>query len=495
MARQLLATKSIAELHEQESSGNELRRALGWVHLTLLGIGGIIGTGIFVLTGTAAANHAGPALPLSFIVAGLGCTFAGLCYAEFAAMIPVSGSAYSYSYATLGEGIAWFIGWNLVLEYLFAVATVSVGWSGYAVSLLDQLGVHVPTALSSAPFGTPLGKEGFDIVRTGAIINVPAIAIVAAIATICYIGIKQSAAFNSVIVAIKVTVVLLFILFGVSYINTANWHPFVPPNAGPFGQFGWSGVMAASGVIFFAYIGFDAISTAAQESRNPQRDMPIGILASLVICTILYVIVSAVLTGMVSYKELDVAAPVALALDKYASLAWLGVPVKFGAVCGMTSVMLVMTIAQARIFFAMARDGLLPPLFGRVHPRFKTPSVGTAVTGVCAAVVGGLFPVKVLGEMVAIGTLAAFVTVCIGILVLRRTRPDLPRPFKTPYAGFVCTAGAVVCSAMMVSLGPATWARLVIWTAIGVVIYAFYGYRHSCLHKANGGAPVPAATR
>jgi basic amino acid/polyamine antiporter, APA family len=487
MASQLLATKSIAELQEQESSGNQLRRALNATHLTLLGIGGIIGTGIFVLTGTAAANHAGPALPLSFIVAGLGCTFAGLCYAEFAAMIPVSGSAYSYSYATLGEGIAWFIGWNLVLEYLFAVATVSVGWSGYAVSLLEQLHVHVPTMFSNAPFDTPMGKETFEVMRTGAIINVPAFLIVAMIATICYIGIRQSAAFNAVIVAIKVTVVLLFIIFGVSYINAANWHPFVPPNGGQFGLFGWSGVMAASGVIFFAYIGFDAISTAAQETKNPQRDMPIGILSSLVICTILYVIVSAVLTGMVKYNELDVAAPVALALDKYPSLHWLGIPVKFGAVCGMTSVMLVMTIAQARIFFAMARDGLLPPFFGRVHPRFRTPSTGTVITGVSAAVIGGLFPVRILGEMVAIGTLAAFVTVCIGILVLRRTRPDLPRPFRTPAPWFTCIAGAVVCGAMMLSLGPATWLRLVIWTGIGVLVYAFYGYRHSRVRKAASG--------
>jgi APA family basic amino acid/polyamine antiporter len=490
MASQLLATKSIAELHEQESSGNQLRRALNATHLTLLGIGGIIGTGIFVLTGTAAANHAGPALPLSFIVAGLGCTFAGLCYAEFSAMIPVSGSAYSYSYATLGEGIAWFIGWNLVLEYLFAVATVSVGWSGYAMSLLDQLHLHIPAAISNAPLDQ--GVDAVHWVRTGALINLPAILIVAAIATICYIGIRQSALFNSVIVAIKVTVVVLFIVFGVSYINTANWHPFVPPNTGERGVFGWSGVMAASGVIFFAYIGFDAVSTAAQETKNPQRDMPIGILTSLVICTILYVIVSAVLTGMVNYKELDVAAPVALALDKYPGLHWLGIPVKLGAVCGMTSVMLVMTIAQARIFFAMARDGLLPPFFGRVHPRFRTPSTGTIVTGTAAAVVGGLFPVKILGELVAIGTLAAFVTVCIGILVLRHTRPDLPRPFRTPWPWFTCIAGALVCGAMMVSLGPETWARLVIWTAVGVLIYVFYGYRHSCVGKAaNGTAATP----
>ncbi len=287
MASQLLATKSIDELHAQEASGNELRRALTATQLTLLGIGGIIGTGIFVLTGTAAANHAGPALALSFIIAGIGCTLAGLCYAEFAAMIPVSGSAYSYSYATLGEGVAWFIGWNLVLEYLFAVATVSVGWSGYVTSFLDSLGIHIPAALSHAPFDS-IG-EGLHLVRTGAIINVPAMLIVSAIATICYIGIKQSAVFNSFIVVIKVTVVVLFILFGVSFINTANWHPFIPANTGHLGTFGWSGIFAASGVIFFAYIGFDAISTAAQETKNPQRDMPIGILASLIICTVLYV--------------------------------------------------------------------------------------------------------------------------------------------------------------------------------------------------------------
>ena len=493
MARQLLACKSVDELQEQEGGKhNQLRRALGAWHLTLLGIGGIIGTGIFVLTGTAAANNAGPALPLSFIVAGIGCTLAALCYAEFAAMIPVSGSAYSYSYATLGEGIAWFIGWNLVLEYLFAVATVSVGWSGYAVSLLNQLGVHVPAALSNAPFDSPTGmagSSGLAIVHTGAIINVPAILIVAAITAICYVGIKESALFNSVIVVIKVTVILLFIIFGVSYINTSNWHPYIPPNTGEFGVYGISGVLAAAGVIFFAYIGFDAVSTAAQETRNPQRDMPIGILSSLIICTILYVVVAAVLTGTVSYKDLNVAAPVALALDKNSGLHWLGIPVKLGAVCGMTSVMLVMTIAQARIFFAMARDGLLPPWFGRVHPRFRTPSTGTVITGVCAAIIGGLFPVNVLGKLVSIGTLAAFVTVCLGVLVLRRTRPDLPRPFRAPAPWFTGLAGAAVCTLLMVSLGPATWLRLVIWTGVGVLIYAFYGYKHSRMrHPAQGTA-------
>jgi APA family basic amino acid/polyamine antiporter len=483
MGSQLFATKSIDELQAQEASGNELRRALTATQLTLLGIGGVIGTGIFVLTGVAAAQNAGPALALSFIFAGIGCMFAGLCYAEFAAMIPVSGSAYSYSYATLGEGVAWFIGWNLVLEYLFAVATVSVGWSGYAVSLLDGWNIHVPAALSHAPFDQD--KLTGHMVRTGAILNVPAVLIVGAIATICYIGIKQSAVFNSVIVTIKVTVIVLFIMFGMSYINNANWHPFVPPNEGHFGAYGWSGVLAASGVIFFAYIGFDAISTAAQESRNPQRDMPIGILASLVVCTILYVAVALVLTGMVSYRELNVAAPVALALDKYASLHWLGGWVKAGAVAGMTSVMLVMTIAQARIFFAMSRDGLLPKFFGKVHPKFRTPSTGTIVTGATAAIIGGLFPVGVLGHLVSIGTLAAFVTVCIGVLVLRRTRPDLPRPFRTPLPWFTCLAGAGVCGLMMLSLGGATWWRLAIWTVVGVAVYAFYGYRNSRLHRAG----------
>jgi APA family basic amino acid/polyamine antiporter len=493
MGNQLLATKSVSDMHADDSGGVQLRRVLSATALTALGIGGIIGTGIFVLTGVAAANHAGPALALAFVIAGIGCTLAGLCYAEFAAMIPVSGSAYSYSYATLGEGVAWFIGWNLVLEYLFAVATVSVGWSGYLVSLLDQVGLHLPTALSTSPFAK--GEGDLDIVRTGALINLPAIAIIAVLTTICYVGIRQSSAFNTVIVAIKVTVVLLFIFFGVSYINPANWHPFIPPNSGP-GKYGLSGIMTAAGVIFFAYIGFDAISTAAQETKNPQRDMPIGILGSLVICTILYVVVALVLTGMVSYTELNVPAPVALAIDKHPALHWMGLPVKLGALAGMTSVMLVMTLAQARIFLAMARDGLIWKPFAKVHPKFHTPSVGTVVTGVFAALIGGLFPVGILGEMVSIGTLAAFVTVCIGVLMLRQTRPDLQRPFRAPWPWFTCIAGAIVCGWMMVSLGWGTWARLIVWTIIGALIYAFYGYKHSRLHKGNGTArPIGATTR
>ncbi len=478
MSNQLFATKSIADLQADDESGPKLKRVLSATALTALGIGGIIGTGIFVLTGTAAANHAGPALALSFIVAAIGCTLAGLCYAEFASMIPVSGSAYSYSYATLGEGVAWFIGWNLVLEYLFAVGTVSVGWSGYVVSFFqNQLGIHIPAALANAPFDQVEGH--LSIARTGAWINLPAIIIVGIITRICYVGIKQTSTFNSWIVAIKVTVVILFILFGVSHINVANWHPFIPPNTGKFGQFGYSGIMAASGVIFFAYIGFDAISTAAQESRNPQRDMPIGILASLIVCTLLYVIVAAVLTGMVNYTELDVPAPVALALDKYPALNWLAIPVKLGAIAGMTSVMLVMMLAQARIFLAMARDGLISKSFARIHPKFQTPSFGTVITGFFSALIGGLFPVRLLGELVSIGTLLAFVTVCIGILVLRKTRPELPRPFRTPAPWFTCTAGAAICGAMMLSLGLETWLRLIVWTAIGILVYVFYGYRNS----------------
>ena len=487
MKSQLFATKTVAEIEAADAAdaaGHKLNRTLSATALSMLGIGGIIGTGIFVLTGVAAAQHAGPALVLSFLIAGVGCAFAGLCYAEFAAMVPVSGSAYSYTYATLGEGIAWFIGWNLILEYLFAVATVSVGWSGYVNRLLSDFGVHIPYALSHAPF-MQAAPDSFSIVHSGAILNVPAVLIVAVLTTVCYIGIKQSSEFNTVIVSLKVAVVVLFVVMGLGFIQHANWHPFIPRNVGR-GEYGWSGVFAASGVIFFAYIGFDAISTTAQEAKNPQRDMPIGILSSLVICTLLYVAVSAVLTGMVSYKKLDVAAPIALALNAYPQLHWVVLPVDLGAILGMTSVMLVMTLAQARIFYSMAQDGLLPQTFSKIHPKFRTPSTGTVVTGVCAAAIGGLFPVGLLGELVSIGTLMAFVTVCIGVLVLRYTRPDLERPFKVPVPWFTCIGGALVCGTMIVTLPPTTWIRLVVWTFIGAVVYVLYGYRHSKLHKPGG---------
>ena len=482
MPKRLFATKPVGELHEADTS-NELRRTLDARALVLLGVGAIIGTGIFVLTGTAAANHAGPALVVSFLIAGLGCGLAGLCYAEFSSMIPVSGSAYSYSYATLGELVAWFIGWNLILEYLFAVGTVAVGWSGYVVSLVEQFGFHLPDALTNAPFTK--GQGHFEVVRTGALINLPAVLIIAAITSMCYVGIHQSARFNAIVVAIKVTVILLFVAFGVWVVDGANWTPFIPENTGQFGHFGWSGVVQAAGIIFFAYIGFDAVSTAAQEAKNPQRDMPIGILASLAVCTVLYVAVSAVLTGMVPYTELNTPAPVALALDRHPELAWLAGWIKLGAVAGMTSVMLVMLLGQPRIFYAMSLDGLLPPLFRKVHPTHKTPYVGTLVTGTLAALIGGLFPVTILGELVSIGTLLAFTTVCIGVLVPRYTRPDIPRPFKVPAPWFVCISGAAVCTLMMLSLPKDTWARLLVWTALGFLIYFFYGFRHSALRKRD----------
>ena len=482
MPSRLFSTKPIGELHEADTA-NELNRTLDARALVLLGIGAIIGTGIFVLTGTAAANHAGPALIVSFLIAGLGCALAGLCYAEFASMIPVSGSAYSYSYATLGEFVAWFIGWNLILEDLFAAATVAVGWSGYVVSLVEQLGMHLPDALTNAPLTK--GEGHFEIVRTGALLNLPAVLVVAAITALCYVGIHQSARFNAIVVAIKVTVIVLFIGFGMWVIDGANWQPFIPENTGTFGKFGWSGVVQAAGIIFFAYIGFDAVSTAAQEAKNPQRDMPIGILASLAVCTVLYVAVSAVLTGMVHYTELNTAAPVALALDRHPELSWLAGWIKLGAIAGMTSVMLVMMLGQPRIFYAMSRDGLLPPVFRKVHPTHKTPYVGTLITGTLAALIAGLFPVTILGELVSIGTLLAFTTVCIGVLVLRYTRPDIPRHFKVPAPWFVCITGALVCTGMMVSLPPDTWVRLAGWTLLGFLIYFFYGFRHSELRKSG----------
>jgi APA family basic amino acid/polyamine antiporter len=479
MAHSLFTTKPISELHEV-SSANELNRVLDARMLVMMGIGAIIGTGIFVLTGTAAANHAGPALVLSFIIAGIGCAFAGLCYAEFAAMIPVSGSAYSYSYATLGEFIAWFVGWNLILEYLFAAATIAVGWSGYVVSLMNQIGMHLPDALTNAPFAK--GATHWSLVHTGALINLPAVLILCVMSALCYVGIQQSARFNAVVVAIKVTVIVLFIGFGAWYVQGANWEPFIPPNTGP-GQFGWSGVVTAAGIIFFAYIGFDAVSTAAQEARNPQRDMPIGILVSLAICTVLYIAVAAVLTGMVPYLELNTPAPVAMALDRYSGLSWLAGWVKLGAIAGMTSTMLVMLLGQPRIFYAMSKDGLLPPVFARVHPKFRTPSFSTVLTGVVAAAVAGMLPVTILGELVSIGTLLAFIVVCIGVLVLRRTRPDLKRPFRVKAPWFVCTAGALICAYMMISLPTDTWVRLIVWTFFGMLVYFFYGRKHSVLGR------------
>jgi APA family basic amino acid/polyamine antiporter len=489
--RGLFATISVAEL-QRDYGTHTLKRTLGPVALTAMGVGGIIGTGIFVLTGLAAATNAGPAIVLSFVLAGLGCVFAGLCYAEFASMVPVAGSAYAYSYATLGEFIAWFVGWNLVLEYLFACSTVAVGWSRYFVTLLDALHVnYLPAALAAAPLD--VSGTGLNIVTTGALMNFPAVLITAIVAAVCYAGIQQSSWVNSVVVAIKVTIVLLVIAFGAFYVNPAYWHPFIPPNTGTWGEFGWSGVLRASGIIFFAYIGFDAISTTAQEARNPTRDVPIGILGSLLICTVLYILMSGVLTGLLPYPKLNDAAPVAVALGAHPELSWLRLWVIVGALAGLTSVILIMMLAQARIFLAMAHHGLLPRAFAAIHPKRRTPSVATLVTGVFAGLAAALLPLGLLGAIVSIGTLIAFIVVCIGVLVLRRTRPDLPRPFRVPAVWLIAPLGVIACGAMAVSLGEATWLRLVIWTAVGVLVYALYGYRHSKLRSGTNGTNPDAA--
>ncbi len=457
-----------------------LKRTLTARHLVLLGMGAVIGAGIFVLTGQAAANHAGPAIMLSFVLAGLACAFAGLCYAEFSALLPVSGSAYSYSYATLGEFIAWFIGWCLVLEYLFASSTVAVGWSGYFVSFLTTtLGLPFPAELAGAPLAWVDG--GF--VRTANMFNLPAVMIVAAVSGLCYVGITQSAFVNGIVVAIKTAVIAAFLGFGFFYVDPANWTPFIPENVGP-GQFGMDGVFRAATIVFFAYIGFDAVSTAAGEAKNPQRDMPIGILGSLAICTVIYIAVCAVLTGMLPYTELNTPKPVATALEAYPNLAWLKTAVEIGAIAGLSSVILVMLMAQPRIFYTMSRDGLLPKVFGKVHPKHQTPYVGTIVVGIAACLLAGLMPLSVLGELVSMGTLVAFATVCLGVLVLRRTRPELHRPFRVPMAAVICPLGFLSCMFLFFQSFREHWHLFVAWTIIGMAIYFLYGRRHSKLNTA-----------
>jgi APA family basic amino acid/polyamine antiporter len=484
MKSKLFRTKIFSDLiNDSEDRERGLKRSLSATNLVALGIGCIIGTGIFVLTGTAAANHAGPALTLSFVISALGCVMAGLCYAEFAAMIPVAGSAYSYSYATLGEFIAWFIGWDLILEYLIGSATVAAGWSGYVVSFLNDFGLHIPAYLCHAPFDHIAGKGW---IMTGSLINFPAIFVVFIVTALLIVGIKESASFNSIIVIVKLAVILLFIAFGVAYINTGNWVPYIPENTGDFGHFGWSGILTGAGVIFFAYIGFDAVSTAAQEAKNPQKDMPKGILISLLVCTVLYVLVTAVLTGIVSYKDLNVPAPIALAIDHAGSaLFWLRPLIKIGAIAGLSSVVLVLMMGQTRIFYSMSRDGLLPPVFSKVHQRYRTPYITTIITGFVSAVVAGLFPVNILGELVSIGTLMAFVIVCVSIIVLRKVHPEAKRSFKTPWVPFVPILGAVICLAQMVALPFDTWVRLVLWLIIGLCIYFSYGITNSKINKVQ----------
>jgi APA family basic amino acid/polyamine antiporter len=490
----LWATKSVAALRAEAEATNErsLKRALGPINLIMLGIGAIIGAGIFVLTGIAAALHAGPAVTLSFMVAAIACGLAGLCYAEMASTVPVAGSAYTYSYATMGEFAAWIIGWDLVLEYAMGAATVGVGWSGYLMSFLDYFGIHLPQAITSAPLRWCTAADVSNAVavcsdvgwnRTGSLFNLPAMFIVLLASTILVIGIRESAKANNFMVILKLAVVVLFILFGLQYVNPDNWKPFIPPNTGQFGEFGWSGVFRGAGLIFFAYIGFDVVSTAAQESKNPQRDMPIGILGSLAICTLLYVLVALTLTGLVKYDQLNVPHPVALAVERIQQLSWLRPFITLGAILGLASVVLVMLLGQSRVFYAMSRDGLLGPWAGKVHPRFRTPYLSTIYVGIIVAFITATFPIQILGELVNIGTLLAFVLVCIGVMVLRRKRPDLDRPFRTPLVPLVPVLGVLACFGLMATLPGDTWIRLVVWLLIGFVIYFGYSRKHSVLQR------------
>ncbi len=505
----LLATKPFDLLlnEAREESAHSLKRALGPVNLVAMGIGAIIGAGIFVLTGAAAAKFAGPAIVLSFVLAGVACVFAGLCYAEFASLIPIAGSAYTYGYATLGEIFAWIIGWDLILEYAFGAATVASGWSGYVLSFFQDFGIRIPPQLASARGELLVFYNGHwerlarikdalaaahvdpqTLPHLTASFNLVALLAIFAVTTILVIGIKESATVNSVIVMVKVSIVLMFVGIAGAYafahpaILSANWHPFIPPNAGEFGSYGWSGVARGAAVIFFAYIGFDAVSTTAQEARNPQKDMPVGILGSLAVCTVLYIVVSGLLTGIVRYTSLNVPDPVALGIDA-TGVRWGSFLVKLGAIFGLATVMLVMLLGQSRVFYSMSRDGLLPAWASTVHPRFRTPWISTILVGLFVATFAALLPIDILGELVSIGTLLAFVIVCAGVWIMRVRRPELARPFRAPWVPFVPIMGILVSGLLMVSLPLDTWLRLLIWLVIGMVIYFTYGKKHSRVQK------------
>jgi len=474
----LLRTKPADELMEEPDGGHGFRRALDGFHLVLLGIGAIVGTGIFVLTGTAAAQHAGPAIAISFLISGLGCLCSAFCYAEFASMLPISGSAYTYAYATIGELIAWIIGWDLILEYLFGAATVAAGWSGYATAFLADFGIRIPAPWCHAPLDFVHG----NLARTGAFLNLPAIFVTLVITVVLVFGIRESARVNAVIVSVKILVIAAFLILCFPHVQPQNWSPFIPPNQGHTGIYGWTGILAGAGVIFYAFIGFDAVTTAAQEVKDPKRDIPVGILGSLLVCIVLYVAVSLVLTGVVNYRELNVPAPVALAVQRVGpAVAWIKPFIELGALAGLSSVILVLLLGQPRIFHRMATDGLLPPVFSKVHPRFRTPFVTTLVTGLTSATLAGLFPISILSELVSIGTLLAFVIVSLSVVILRRTRPDLPRKFRTPWVPVIPLLGALICLVQMIFLPWQTWLRLLIWLALGLLIYFGYGCRHSGL--------------
>jgi APA family basic amino acid/polyamine antiporter len=463
----LFAVKPLSRIiRESEGGAHSLKRTLGPLNLILLGIGAVIGAGLFAITPTAANMHAGPAVVFSFIIGGIGCAFAGMCYSEFATMIPVAGSAYTYAYATMGELLAWIIGWDLVLEYAVGAATLSVSWSNYLVKLLKHFGLALPHALTAGPF-------------EGGIVNLPAIFIVCLTSMVLIRGISESAKFNAAIVVLKVSIVLIVIAVGWSYVQPANHTPFIPPNTGTFGEFGISGIMRAAGIVFFAYIGFDAVSTAAQETKNPNRDMPIGIIGSLAICTLLYVGFSYVLTGIMNYKDMG---PTAID-DAMRSIGygWLSTAIIVGILCGYASVILVMLLGQSRVFFSMSKDGLIPKVFSDVHPKFATPWRSNLLLMAFVCLFGGFIPLASLGNMTSIGTLLAFVIVCIGVMVMRKTNPNAPRPYRTPWVPVVPVLGVLVCLAMMASLDKDTWIRLVVWLVIGLAVYFMYSRHHSRL--------------
>jgi APA family basic amino acid/polyamine antiporter len=467
-----------------ETGEGSLKRTLTSFNLVALGIGAIIGAGLFSLTGLAAANNAGPAVTISFIIGAVGCAFAGLCYAEFASMIPIAGSAYTYSYATMGEFMAWIIGWDLVLEYALGAATVSISWSQYLTKFLHYFDVTIPPQLTMSPWDAPILYNG-EMVH--GYLNLPAVFIVVALSLLLIRGTQESAFINNLLVVLKVAVVLVFIAIGWQFINPSNHTPYIPENTGKFGEFGWSGIIRGAGVVFFAFIGFDAVSTAAQEAKDPKKGMPIGIIGSLIICTILYVLFSHVMTGVANYTEFKgSAAPVAVAIAKTPYI-WLQQAIIVAILAGYTSVILVMLMGQSRVFFTMSKDGLVPKVFSEVHPKFQTPYKSNLLFAVFVSLFAAFVPVAIVGEMVSIGTLFAFILVCIGIIWMRKTNPDTPRPFRTPWVPFVPIAGVVVCFTMMVFLPLDTWLRLGIWMLIGVVIYYSYGKKHSVIRKSMEG--------